>query len=165
MADIIRNTFKSLGESKYGGVYVMCAIAIFKGILRPIFTMMDKKSDPETKKYAAIREGLTEVAALPLYATLPILLEKVVEKAFKGRPNLDKLKGNAQFLGLGIATIVIPAVCNIIQPPIMNKYKKYQESKQAQVGEGLQSKSVATLNKPLKTTFQGSYNHGMKVGG
>ncbi len=47
--------------------YVVMAIATVKGICRPVFTMMDKKENPETKKYTAIREGLTEIIAIPVY--------------------------------------------------------------------------------------------------
>ncbi len=47
--------------------YVVMAIATVKGICRPMFTMMDKTENPETKKYTAIREGLTEIIAIPVY--------------------------------------------------------------------------------------------------
>ena len=153
------NIFKFLGKSTYGGVIVMCSIAVFKGIFRPIFTMMDKKSDPETKKYAAIREGLTELAALPLYATVPILLEKIVSKIYKGRSNEETLKANAKFLGLGAATLIIPAVCNVIQPPIMKAYKNRQEIKKAHAN------NINPINQPLQIAFNGRFNCGMKVGG
>ena len=52
----------SLGKHN-DALYAVLAIAMFKGIMRPTFTMMDKESDKETKKYAAFREGLTEVIA------------------------------------------------------------------------------------------------------
>lgn len=154
---------KSLGESKYGAVYIMCAIAVFKGAFRPMFTMMDKKSDPETKKYAAMREFLTEVAALPLYATLPIVLDKLATKFYADRPNKDAIKGSAKFVGLGIATLVIPAVCNLIQPPIMAAYKRSQDAKKTKVGSEINQ--VATVNQLVKPTFSGKVNYGMKVGG
>lgn len=161
-SSLVEKTFNFLGKSTYGGVIVMCSIAVFKGIFRPIFTMMDKKSDPETKKYAAIREGLTEVAALPLYAVVPILLEKIVSKVYKGKNNeetLETLKTNAKFLGLAAATLIIPAVCNVIQPPIMKAYKNHQDAKKAQLA------NINPVNRPLQTTFKGRFNYGMKVGG
>jgi len=43
------------------------AIATVKGICRPAFTMMDKNEKPETKKYTALREGITEAVAIPIY--------------------------------------------------------------------------------------------------
>lgn len=157
---VMEKAFKRLGESKYGGVAVMCVIAVFKGIFRPMFTMMDKKSDPETKKYAAIREGLTEVAALPLYASVPILVGKLINKTCKGNKNIKRLEANGIFLGLGAATLIIPAVCNVIQPPIMASYKKRQEAKKAKIGA-----ETNPVKKPVQTTFKGHINYGMKVGG
>ena len=43
------------------------SIAIAKGIFRLMFTMMDKEENYETKRYTAIREGLTEMIAIPVY--------------------------------------------------------------------------------------------------
>ena len=46
---------------------VVVGIAIAKGIFRPMFTMMDKQESYETKRYTAMREGLTEMIAIPVY--------------------------------------------------------------------------------------------------
>ena len=47
--------------------HTVMAIATVKGICRPTFTMMDKTEKPETKKYTALREGITEAVAIPVY--------------------------------------------------------------------------------------------------
>jgi len=60
----LRTLCEKLG-TKCKPTYVVMAIATIKGICRPTFTMMDKHEDYETKKYTAIREGLTEVIAIP----------------------------------------------------------------------------------------------------
>ena len=52
------------------------AVASAELIFRPLFTMMDKKSPEETKKYTALREGVTELIAAPTYLVLPILAAK-----------------------------------------------------------------------------------------
>lgn len=167
------NTFKFLGENENSATLIACSIAVFKGIFRPLFTMMDKKSDPESRKYAAIREGLTEVAALPLYATTPWLVGKLVDKYSKQPDPLaqKRIKMTSKFLGICAATIIIPAVCNVIQPPIMNAYKRHQDAKKAKMEELSNqvqllniSKPIApvtTINKPLAPKA----NYGMKVGG
>jgi len=155
--------FKFLGESENGATWIACSIAVFKGIFRPTFTMMDKKSDPETKKYAAIREGLTEVAALPLYAATPFLVGKAIDRFYKGTGNVKNIKMNGKFLGLCAATLIIPAVCNVIQPPIMKAYKRSQDAKKAQMAQ--LNPPITPVNKPLQTTFSGRHNYGMKVGG
>lgn len=171
--NILEKAFKYFGESQHGATIIACSIAVFKGIFRPTFTMMDKKSDPETKKYAAMREGLTEVAALPLYAVTPWAAAKIVEK-FSKEPNpiaKKRIKTNAKFLAICAATLIIPAVCNAIQPPIMAAYKRKQEAKKAQLNVNNQVKPIAELN---KTSFKGRnvvpdvsskrINYGMRVG-
>lgn len=168
--DNLKNTFKYFGESEHGPTVIACSIAVFKGIFRPLFTMMDKKSDPESKKYAAIREGLTEVAALPLYAITPWAAGKLVETFSKEPDKLVKkrMKINAKFLGIAAATLIIPAVCNAIQPPIMAAYKRSQDAKKEQLAKNMPN--AVTLNKPaftgnpLPVKSSNKINYGMRVG-
>lgn len=158
----MQNTFRFLGENEDSATLIACSIAVFKGIFRPLFTMMDKKTDPEAKKYAAIREGLTEVAALPIYAVTPYLVGKFVEKFYHG-DGKKNVKINAKFAGICAATLIIPAVCNVIQPPVMNAYKKHQDAKKLKIAEATTPTEPSV--KPVQTTFNGRINYGMKVGG
>lgn len=64
--NFLRNACSKLGENNKP-TYAVVAIAAVKGICRPTFTMMDKTEKPETKKYTALREGLTELIAIPVY--------------------------------------------------------------------------------------------------
>lgn len=64
--NFLRNVCSHLGENNKP-TYAVVAIAAVKGICRPTFTMMDKTEKPETKKYTALREGLTELIAIPVY--------------------------------------------------------------------------------------------------
>lgn len=171
----VANALRYLGESDNGATIVACSIAVFKGIFRPLFTMMDKNSDPETKKYAAFREGLTEVAALPIYASIPFLIGKAMDKFYKGaEENKKTVKTNAKFLGICVATLIIPAVCNVIQPPIMEAYKKHADAKKAKMGLDVTSNSDVqppkNINKPTASapsSLQNTYptaNVGMRVG-
>lgn len=161
----LENTFRYLGESKHGATLIACSIAVFKGFFRPLFTLMDKKSDPESKKYAAFREGLTEVAAFPLYAVTPWVAGKLVDSFSKEGNALvkDRMKGNAKFFGICAATLIIPAVCNMIQPPIMAEYKRRQEAKKAKMIQEPTVKPAVTINQPAQT-FSGRINYGMRVG-
>ena len=70
--------------------YVVMAIATVKGICRPLFTMMDKKENPETKKYTAIREGLTEIIAIPVYWACGELSGKFAHLLAKPKNFMDK---------------------------------------------------------------------------
>lgn len=126
------NLFKFMGDNPDSAIWVACTIALFKGVFRPIFTMRDKKSDPETKKYTAIREALTELIAIPVYYAVPKFGSKIIiDKFYK---NADKVTQkavgtNVKFLGVLASTAIIPAVCNLIQAPIMDAYKKSQDNK------------------------------------
>ena len=55
---------------------VAMGVATAKGIFRPMFTMMDKKEDYQTKRYTAFREGLTEMIAIPIYYLRPLIFQK-----------------------------------------------------------------------------------------
>jgi len=111
--------------------YAVVAIATAKGLFRPIFTMMDKHESPETKKYTALREGLTEFVAIPTYIGVAKLAEKIVTsvKTFKN-DKLEIAKHNANFLGVCIAAVfVIPMVTSMIINPIMNLINKNGKNK------------------------------------
>ena len=68
-----------LGEGNNAAL-VSSSIAAAKGIFRPIFTMSDKKEKPETKKYTAIREFLTEFIAIPVYLASGKIAQRVIKR-------------------------------------------------------------------------------------
>ena len=169
----INKVYDFLGRNENSATIISCLIAIFKGTFRPIFTMTDKTQDPKTKKFAAIREGLTEVAALPLYAATPYLAAKIVKKFYKG-DFTKRVETNSKFLGVCVATTLIPAVCNLIQPPIMNALKKHAEKKaaiadlnspQLQPQTTVGNKDTQKVNPKLASFTANRVNYGMKVGG
>lgn len=84
----LENICTALGKNNKP-TYVVMAIATVKGICRPLFTMMDKKENPETKKYTAIREGLTEVIAIPVYFACGELAGKFANKLGKPKNFMD----------------------------------------------------------------------------
>lgn len=44
--------------------------SVFKAVGRPAFIMMDKKVDKDTRRYAAVKEGLYQMLCLGIYMTL-----------------------------------------------------------------------------------------------
>ncbi len=109
-------------------VYTVVAVACFKGILRPIFTMMDKHQDPETKKYAAIREGSTELIAVPTYLFLSWAVQKLAP-AFAPDKTIGRTLEHSQrtlgFLGVCFAALyAIPKLCNVAMPHVMKAFKR-----------------------------------------
>jgi len=118
---------EKLGKNN-NAVYAVVAVACFKGIFRPMFTMSDKKQEPKSKKYAAIREGATEIIAIPTYIGLAKLTEKLAPKLA-----LDKsIKGNftspnkaLHFIGVcAAALVVIPGLCSLAMPHILKIFNK-----------------------------------------
>lgn len=165
--DNLHNTFKFLGENPNSAIYVAVAIAAFKGIFRPIFTLTDKKSDPQTKKYTAIREALTELIAIPVYIAVPLIGKAlVVDKFYKTKPEIFKKAAgaNIKFLGVLASTAIIPAVCNLVQPSIMNYIQKKPAAKNPVASVGNTNKPSFTGNNPVAMRSSQRYNYGMRVG-
>lgn len=119
--DLIKRTCKALGENNKP-TYVVMAIATVKGICRPMFTMMDKTEDPETKKYTALREGLTEVIAIPAYWGCGELAGKLAHHLYADKGLAKRAEKNLMFMGVCTAALfVIPALCSVAIKPIMDK--------------------------------------------
>ena len=121
----------SLGEHN-DPLNAVLAIALFKGINRPLFTMMDKKTDPQAKKYAAFREGLTEVIAATTYVGTNKLLvgplSKILQKKTGG--DIGKITHGLEFLCVCLsAVLLIPLACNIFLNPVMKGVEKFKKNK------------------------------------
>ncbi len=158
------------------------AVASAELIFRPLFTMMDKKSPDETKKYTALREGLTELIAAPTYLALPILAAKGSDLFKIKDANVAKMaKHNLQTVGTwAAALVVIPGLCSLMVKPFMdkiyNKGKSENDSparldvtSSAPQAELLKPQITQTGNTPYSpvqrvslSTFR---NGSMKVGG
>jgi len=172
----------SLGENPKA-IYPVMLIALVKGICRPTFTMMDKTEKPETKKYTALREGLTELIAIPTYFVCGELAAYVAKKLkFKNVPEdvntslVKRASKNMEFIGVCTAALfVIPALCSVAIKPIMDKFMPNIES-----GKNNSIKTpITTLKKTdistsantgikktaLRTVYSNNCNPGMKVGG
>lgn len=177
ITDIIKKTCKSLGENNKP-TYVVMAIAAVKGICRPAFTMMDKTENPETKKYTALREGLTEAIAIPAYWACGEIAGKLAKKVFNSDAALaNRAEKNLMFIGVCTAALfVIPALCSVAIKPIMDKMglksPKDDEKKQkpaeipAVIPPAQLTPHTAALNTyPRMSTFTSRPQTGLRVGG
>ncbi len=177
LADILKRTCKKLGENNKP-TYVVMAIATVKGICRPTFTMMDKTENPETKKYTALREGLTEVIAIPAYWACGELAGGLAKKVFaKDKALANRAATNLMFMGVCVAALfVIPGLCSVAIKPIMDKMglkapdKKDQPKKMIQ--EVPNTYSPVSLNPllyknkfPQMQAFTSRPQTGLRVGG
>lgn len=127
----IKNLCRKLGESNKA-TYAVVAIAVAKGIFRPLFTLCDKKEKKETKIYTAAREGLTEVVAIPTYLGIGKLAEVIAGKIKGLSPEkLEIAKHNANFIGVCVAALfIIPALASIATKPFSKKSPAMQEKEQ-----------------------------------
>lgn len=171
--------------------YPVMLIALVKGICRPTFTMMDKTEKPETKKYTALREGLTEIIAIPTYWACGELTAKLASK-FKFKKELPedvqkslikRASKNMMFIGVCTAALfVIPGLCSVAIKPIMDKIMPDYKPNKKQNPEDLNktaSLPVNTVNtifarpsinnftgrKAINSVYNTQIKTGMKVGG
>lgn len=117
--NILEGACTSLGKNNKS-TYPVMAIAFVKGIFRPAFTMMDQTEEPETKKYTALREGLTELIAIPTYFFCgegAAAISKLFPKKLQTNANT-----NLMFFGVCTAALIaIPALCSVAIKPLMDK--------------------------------------------
>lgn len=177
----IKRICESIGKDN-NPAYVVVAIATAKGIFRPLFTMMDKKESPETKKYTALREGLTEVIAIPTYLACGALAGKGA--ALVKDPEKAKMaKHNLRFIGVCAAALaIIPGLCSLIIKPFTdaifhkNNKKKNEPARldvtsQAPELNTQDSQDIGNISQVQKTNpiFKSYHlatftNNGMRVG-
>lgn len=117
----IKAIIESIGRNNKP-TYAVMAVAVANGIFKPLASLTDKNEAPETKRYAALREFMTEVVAVPTYWACGELAAKVAEKAFKNEPLKQPMaKTNMGFLGVCLAALfVIPGVCSLVVKPFTN---------------------------------------------
>ena len=147
-ADKIKNICVKLGENNKP-TYAVMAIATVKGIARPAFTMMDKTEDAETKKYTALREGLTEVVAIPAYWGCGELAGKIAKNLNLPQSKKSLAQHNLMFVGVCTAALfVIPALASVAIKPFMNKIqKKPEKSQKLDIKENAVNETVKPVNK------------------
>ena len=153
----VKNICRSIGKDN-NPAYAVVAIATAKGIFRPLFTMMDKKESPETKKYTALREGLTEVIAIPTYLLCGTLAGKGAA-LFKDPVKAKMAKHNLRFVGVCTAALlVIPGLCSVVVKPftdrIFHKNKKNDDvkSQPAELNVVSGTEQTQTLKTPITQT-------------
>ena len=150
IADKIKNICVKLGENNKP-TYAVMAIATVKGIARPAFTMMDKTEDAETKKYTALREGLTEVVAIPAYWGCGELAGKIAQNLNLPQSKKSLAQHNLMFIGVCTAALfVIPALASVAIKPFMNKIQKKSGQKQGlDIKENSVDETVRPVNKVM----------------
>ena len=160
------------------------AIAAVKGIARPAFTMMDKTESPETKKYTALREGLTEAIAIPAYFVCGELSAKLANVLYPDKKPTEEIlslskraQKNLMFIGVCTAALfIIPALCSVAIKPIMDKIGLKSPEKKVKLEpkpafSNINSNAVSNPVKPVNNsysqlrTYTSKPQIGLRVGG
>ena len=89
IVSLTEKIFTWFGE-KITPAFVSASIAGAKGIFRPIFTLSDKKQDKDSRSYAALREGLTEGIAIPVYLASGQIATAIAKKKAKPEGMTDE---------------------------------------------------------------------------
>lgn len=174
----LRSTLTYIGKN-VKPYWPTVAVASAELIFRPTFTMMDKKSPSETKKYTALREGITELIAAPTYLALPILAAKGSDLLRIKDPKVAKMaKHNLQTVGTWTAAlVVIPGLCSAMVKPFMDKiYSKKENAEPARLDVTSQAEEIKTpaqisqtgrmTYSPIQNVSLSAFrNNGLKVGG
>lgn len=156
----------SVGENNKP-TYAVIAIATANGIFKPISSLTDKKEKPEARRYAALREFLTECVAIPTYWICGVGAAKLGDKLFKSNPEKKSIaKANMMFLGVCAAAFaIIPAVCSgalWVLDEALGKHKKNNGHKkfdvniitpEVQVHSYTGTKFGANIYQPNMSTF------------
>ena len=191
LINFIKKICSNLGN-KSKPLYPILAISCANGIFRPTFTMMKKGEDPESKRYAALREGITELVAMPTYLLTGILGEKLgkkiavkaldvnlAKKVQEGKVISEAVKRDMKAsaiqkgqAGLGLiaiciaAGLVIPALCSVVVTPVMKRISKKSEQKSLDIKENAPTPPAAIrMTAPITRPAFSNWNSGMKVGG
>ncbi len=111
-----------LGENNKP-IYTVMAIACGKGTVRPILSINKKKEAPDARKYAALRELMTEFVGVPTTLALGLIGESLAGVlAKKGSVKYKNANSVLSFLGICCAAgYFVPKFCNLAMPPIMKK--------------------------------------------
>ncbi len=129
---LLERLCSALGENNNAS-YAVVAVASAKGIFRPMFTMMDKHEDYETKKYTAMREGLTEAIAIPCYLSVAWAASKIIAPIMCDGKSKEVTKTAAKtlsFVGVcAAALVIIPAACSAMINPIMDFMAEHKKRK------------------------------------
>ena len=158
-------------------LYGALTIAASKGILRPTYTMMDKKQDRDSRVYTAFREGLTGAVAFVSYLATNAVVEKLATSLAKKTNHLKELPKMQSTLSLITVSLtalfIIPGICNMATKPLLNFFNGNKKEKQpknpiSDVGNSVQhvkSVNFGNYNRMNVYHINNFYNSGMKIGG
>lgn len=177
----IQGLCNRLGENNKP-IYTVLAIACGKGTVRPILSITDKKEKPDARKYAALRELMTEFIGVPTTMALGIIAENLTRFIVpKKSPKYKNVRSVMSLLGICMAAgYFVPKFCNLGMPPVMRKLMPNYDPN-ADSSTPAQKTELAKVDKsninnvnnvvkkpalnayPTMKGFSAYYNNGMRV--
>ncbi len=161
-----KNLCTYLGKNNKA-LYGALTIALSKGIMRPTFTMMDKKQEINSRKYTAFREGFTGAVALVSYLITDKLVNKLAKHIAEKTNHINelpKMKSTLSLIGVSLtALFVIPAVCNAGTKPLMNAI--FNNHEKLPPKKNTNPINFQGYGYAPQYHFKNFYNSGMKIGG
>lgn len=132
------NKLSGFASSKIGNVYqklgadsdplmTIVVLCLFNMSVRPLITLSDKNQPKERRYYAALRESITEIIALPTCVFFSRYLGGKLANHFsvtKTPEAIQSVKNVFSLAGLVAANFVIPILSTIALDPIMKDVKK-----------------------------------------
>lgn len=137
-------------------IVVLC---LFNMTVRPLITLSDKNQPKDRKLYAALREGITELIALPTCIFFSRFLGGKLGTHFalnKTPEGIQAVKNVFSLGGLVVANFVIPILSTLALDPIMKDVKKRIIKDKTNLNVVSESQPIIKTNqfsipKPLKT--------------
>lgn len=169
-----KNLCKKLGENN-DALYGVLTIAASKGILRPTFTMMDKKQDKDSRRYTAFREATTGVVAFASYIVTHKGMSKLIKPLCKKANIVGKeadVEKTLSLISVSLtALFVIPYICNKITKPLLDLFTKKNTPPKNEITKPEIQPSFGAKNKLYSTYTSSKFvrpvftNFGMRIGG
>ncbi len=156
-----------LGKNN-NALYGALTIALSKGILRPTYTMMDKKQDRKSRVYTAFREGTTGAVAFGSYLLTNHFVEKmakpICERA-KIPEKLSQVKSTLSLISVSLtALFVIPMICNLVTKPLMDLCTRKKNNAPVNIEPVKPDRKAYNLYQPISYNNVKPFNYGMRVG-
>lgn len=126
LASRAEKVFTSLGSNP-DPLITIIALCLFNATVRPLITLSDKNQPKERRYYAALREAVTEMIALPTCVLFARGIGGMLANKFatsKSPEVISGVKNVFSLLGLVAANFVIPILTTIALDPIMKDVKK-----------------------------------------
>lgn len=138
-----------LGENNKP-IFTVLAIACGKGTVRPILSITDKKEKPDARKYAALRELMTEFIGVPTTLFAGLAAESLTGLLAKnGSKSYKNVKAVLSLLGICVAAgYLVPQFCNMFMPPVMKKLMPSYDPNAGASSQPVQAPQSKPTDKP-----------------